>query len=313
MGCYYKIRGKNIYTEILGEDSSNVLLFIHGGPGGIGVADFIQYQGERLSKNFKVIAPEQRGVWRSEDVLQEESITLEDIIEDFEELRRKLHINKWSLLSHSFGGYLAAVYASLYPDSIECMIYESPSFDFALSERSMLNAAANELTKLGNPILAEEYFEALKNITDYKKINKLLTKAIGQLGENCNNFMWFGDDKHIIERIAVNTHDAKRLWQKSTNTRMKLLKDWRVYNDVFCELSNINKPSLLLKGKYDPITCEVQIEEFTKRACDKRVVVFDFSGHYIRIEEPDKYCEVITNYVYNKMMIPKGDKKIGNN
>lgn len=52
MGDYYKIRGKDIYTEILGEDSSPVLLFIHGGPSGIGVADFIQYQGDRLSKNF---------------------------------------------------------------------------------------------------------------------------------------------------------------------------------------------------------------------------------------------------------------------
>ena len=31
---YYKIRGKDLYTEILGENSSPVLLFIHGGPGG---------------------------------------------------------------------------------------------------------------------------------------------------------------------------------------------------------------------------------------------------------------------------------------
>jgi proline iminopeptidase len=80
MGDYYKIRGKDIYTEILGDDSSPVLLFIHGGPGGIGAADFIQYQGYRLSKNFKVIAPDQRGVWRSEAILDEEHISLEDII-----------------------------------------------------------------------------------------------------------------------------------------------------------------------------------------------------------------------------------------
>ena len=141
------------------------MLFIHGGPGGIGVADFIQYQGERLLKSFKVIAPEQRGVWRFQPILDEEHISLEDIIEDFEELRKKLHINKWSLLSHSFGGYLAVLYANLYPNSIEYMIYECPSFDLALSERSMLKEAANELVELGNPILAEEYFKALKEIT----------------------------------------------------------------------------------------------------------------------------------------------------
>lgn len=301
MGSYYKIREKNVYTEILGEDSSPSLLFIHGGPGGIGASDFIQYQGDRLSKNFKVIAPEQRGVWRSEAILDEEAISLEDIIEDFEELRKKLKINKWSLLSHSFGSYLAVLYANLYPESIECMIYECPSFSFALSERSMLKAAANELSKLGNPILAEEYFTALKDITDYKEINRFLMKALSELGENGNNFMWFGNDKHIIEKIAMTTKDGGNLWHKSTNTRTKLLKDWRVYNDVFTELSNINKPSLLIKGKYDPITCEVQTEEFINRVKDKQIAIFDFSGHYVRIEEPDKYCEVITNYLYKKM------------
>jgi proline iminopeptidase len=84
-------------------------------------------------------------------------------------------------------------------------------------------------------------------------------------------------------------------------TLILLLKDWRVYNDVFTELSNVNKPSLLIKGKYDPITCEVQIAEFMNRLPDKQVVTFDFSGHYVRIEEPDKYCEVITSYIYKKM------------
>lgn len=301
MGDYYKIREKDIYTEILGEDSSPVLLFIHGGPGGIGIADFIQYQGDRLSKNFKVIAPEQRGVWRSQAILDEEHISLEDIIEDFEELRKKLHINKWSLLSHSFGGYLAVLYANLYPDSIEYMIYECPSFDFALSERSMLNAAAKELIKLEDLTLAEDYFKALREITDYKEINRLLMKVLNELGANYNNYMWFGNDKQIIDRIAMSTNDAKNLWDKSTNTRIKLLKDWRVYNDVFTELSNVNKPSLLIKGKYDPITCEVQTAEFMNRVSDKQVVTFDFSGHYVRIEEPDRYCEVITSYIYKKM------------
>lgn len=301
MGNYYKIRGKDIYTEIMGEDSSPALLFIHGGPGGIGTADFIKYQGDRLSKKFKVIAPDQRGVWRSEGISDNEEISLEDIIEDFEELRRNLNINKWSVLSHSFGGYLAVLYANMYPNSIEYMVFECPSFNFALSERSMLKAAAKELRKLGNSELAEEYYKALREITDYKKINELLMKALGELGESCNNFMWYGNDKKIIEKIAMSTKDGGVLWAKSTKTRFKLLKDWRVYNNVFDELSKVNKPSLLIKGKYDPITCEVQTKEFMNRVQDKQVAIFDYSGHYVRIEESNKYCEVITSFIYKKI------------
>jgi len=301
MSNYYNIRGKNLYTEILGEDSAPVLLFIHGGPGGVGVADFIKYQGSRLSKNFKAIAPDQRGIWRSESILDEEDISIEDIIEDFEELRKNLHIERWSLLSHSFGGYIAVLYANLYPDSIEYMIYESPSFDFALSERSLLNAAAKELIKSGNTVLAEDYFKALRKITDYKEINRLLLKASNELGTDCNNYMWFGEDKQIINTIAITSNDSKSLWNKSTNTRIKLLNDWRVYNDVFTELSNINKPSLLIRGKYDPITCDVQAAEFLNRVSDKEVIAFDFSSNWPRSEEPEKYCEVITSYIHKKM------------
>lgn len=302
MGDYYKIRGKNIYTEILGEASLPALLFIHGGPGGIGAADFIKYQGERLARNFKVIAPDQRGVWRSEAILDKEDISIEDIIEDFEELRRRLHINKWSLLSHSFGGYIAVLYDNLYPDSIECMVYECPSFNFALSERSMLKEAANELSRLRSTTMAEKCFKVLRDSIDYVEIHKFLMKAFNELGENCNNIMWFGSDKQIIEKIARSTKDGGKLWTKSNNTRMKLLKDWRVYNnDVFSELSKVNKPSLLIKGKYDPITCEIQTEEFIKNVQDHQVVTFELSGHYVRIEEPEKYCKVITNYIQNKI------------
>jgi proline iminopeptidase len=182
------------------------------------------------------------------------------------------------------------------------MIYECPSFSFALSERSMLNATAEELRKLGESALAEEYFKALGEIADYKEINKLLMKSLGELGENCNNFMWYGNDKQIIERIAMSTKDGGNLWAKSTKTRFKLLEDWRVYNDIFSELSNVNKPSLLIKGKYDPIMCKVQTDEFKKRVVDNEVITFDYSGHYVRIEEPDKYCEVVTNYIYGKVV-----------
>ncbi|MDR3597769.1 alpha/beta hydrolase [Clostridium sp.] len=301
MNNYYKIRGKDLYTEILGEDSSPALLFIHGGPGGIGVTDFIEYQGDKLSKHFKVIAPDQRGVWRSEEILEDENIFLEDIIEDFEELRKKLNITKWSVLSHSFGGYLAVLYANVYPDSIECMIYECPSFNFALSERSMLKAAAQELIKLGNQESAGVYFKALSEINDYKEINNYLMKALNELGENCNNFMWYGKDKKIIEKIAMATKDGGKLWGNSTKTRFKLLEDWRVYKDVFNELSKVNKPSLLIKGKYDPITCEIQTSEFINKVADNEVITFNYSGHYVRIEEPERYCEVVTNYICEKV------------
>lgn len=305
MGEYYNIRGKKIYVEVLGDSQKMALLFIHGGPGGIGCEDFVKFAGGRLAENFRVIAVDQRGVWRSEGLEDDEKITLEDIIEDFEELRKQLKIEKWSLLSHSFGGYISVLYADLYPDSVEKIIYENPSFDFSLSERYMLKNAAMELIRLGKKNVGQTYLKLMYQTNNYKDTNKLLMKSLSMLGSKGNNIMWYGENKDIIENIGRQRDEERKLINKSNKTRFKLLSDGRVYNNVFEKLSKIDKPSLLIKGKSDPMTSKTEIKEFLFDEVDgnmaeRRVIRFDYSGHWARIEESEKYCKVVTDFILNQ-------------
>jgi len=34
-------------------------------------------------------------------------------------------------------------------------------------------------------------------------------KELSELGVNCSNYMWFGSDKQIIEKIAMRTDDVR--------------------------------------------------------------------------------------------------------
>lgn len=45
------------------------------------------------------------------------------MVEDIEELRRKLKIKKWIVFGQSFGGMLATQYISKYTENIEKMIF----------------------------------------------------------------------------------------------------------------------------------------------------------------------------------------------
>lgn len=56
-----------------------------------------------------------------------------------------------------------------------------------------------------------------------------------------DDFLWFGEDKFIIEKIAKASKDGGVLWKKSTSMWKKVLGDWRVYHNVFDELNNICK------------------------------------------------------------------------
>ena len=91
---------------------------------------------------------DQRGVCRSEEITEDEAFGLNDLIEDCEELRKSLQIEKWSIIGHSFGGYVALLYASIYPSSIEKIIFEGPTFDFALTSKALLQKTADLLKSM---------------------------------------------------------------------------------------------------------------------------------------------------------------------
>lgn len=88
------------------------LVILHGGPG----IDHSPYRelGQRLSPFFQVIYLDQRGSGRSE-AGSPESWNLESWAADVYHFCEALGLEKPLVLGHSFGGYVAQAYASLYP------------------------------------------------------------------------------------------------------------------------------------------------------------------------------------------------------
>lgn len=86
-GKYMDIRGKNLYVEAHGNPKSKPVLYLHGGPGE-SCYDFSFHQSERLKDFLYVIMIDQRGVCRSEEILEDEAFGLNDLIEDCEELKK---------------------------------------------------------------------------------------------------------------------------------------------------------------------------------------------------------------------------------
>lgn len=87
------------------------MLYLHGGPGA-SCLDF-HNQAQSIGKYCNVIAIDQYGVLRSDAISDAENYGMEIQIEMLERLRVQLGINKWSLLGHSYGGMLAALYATM--------------------------------------------------------------------------------------------------------------------------------------------------------------------------------------------------------
>lgn len=189
-GKFIEIRGKKTYVEIHGENNTETVLYLHGGPGE-SCYDFSYHQSKQLAKFIKLIAIDQRGVCRSELIKENEPFGLNDIIEDCESLRKQLGIESWSLIGHSFGGFLALKYAYNYPSSIKKIIFEGPTFDFKLTTIGLLEKTAVIAEQLNNKVLTEECLSlARSNKSSIELLEGYLDLSY-QLGEN---------------RMEINTH-----------------------------------------------------------------------------------------------------------
>ncbi len=148
------IRGTRLYVHLDGPSSAPALLYLHGGPG-TGSYDFEVFQQALLTRQIRLITLDQRGVLRSDPLNSEDPFSLHDLVEDCEAVRGELGLSQWFVLGHSFGGYLATCYALAYPEAVQGLIFENPTFDLGLTARSLLQAAAREFSALGDEARTE--------------------------------------------------------------------------------------------------------------------------------------------------------------
>lgn len=104
-----------IYFEECGNSNGKPALFIHGGPGGGIQPSYRQYFNP---DKYRVILVDQRGCGKSTPFAELRENTTQNLIEDFEKIRKKLNIDKWMLFGGSWGSTLGLAYAQAYPEVV---------------------------------------------------------------------------------------------------------------------------------------------------------------------------------------------------
>jgi proline iminopeptidase len=106
--------GARIYYKTLG--SGVPLLLLHGGPGA-DHSDFLPAL-QPLARRCQLVLIDERGSGRSERLKDPKGYTLNHMVKDIERVRKHLHVRKFVVLGHSFGGILAQAYATRHPNRI---------------------------------------------------------------------------------------------------------------------------------------------------------------------------------------------------
>lgn len=111
--------GHRLYFEESGTAEGLPVVVLHGGPGA-GCSE--QMRRFFDPEHYRIILYDQRGAGRSEPHAQTDSNTADALVEDLEQLRRHLNIDRWVLFGGSWGSTLALLYAQAYPGQVSAMI-----------------------------------------------------------------------------------------------------------------------------------------------------------------------------------------------
>jgi proline iminopeptidase len=287
------LNGTRLYVDDRGEHAAPALLYIHGGPG-LGCYDFMHCQGDRLTRSLRVIGVDQRGVLRSDDLHPGELISVDRLIDDFEELRGKLGIREWAILGHSAGGGYAIEYATKHPDSVTAAVFDCPCWDCDLTDRYRLPVAAKGLVELGRTEAAEVCM-ALANKATRITVQDGTLLAMQQLGDAYPDLFFIDrDNAREHNQILEDSGLTEEQWQRGSS-HVSLMT--AMYQSRLHLLAALQPPSLLLHGRRDLVTPPEVIGRFRRDVRDGSVYTFEQSSHFAYMEQSSDYSDVVGTFV----------------
>jgi proline iminopeptidase len=108
--------GHRLSYEVCGNPKGFPAIFLHGGPGAGCAPVHRQFFDPAV---YRIVLFDQRGAGRSTPYASIEHNTTWDLVDDIEQLRRQLGIERWLVFGGSWGSTLALAYASRHPE--RCM------------------------------------------------------------------------------------------------------------------------------------------------------------------------------------------------
>ncbi len=157
--------GVDLLVRIKG--SGPPCLFVHGGPG-TGCHWIEKISDGLLERHFRMIYLDQRGAERSSSP-QDGNYSMEREIEDFEQVRKELGIERWLTMGHSFGGLLQTGYALRHPEVQKGMIMLNCSLDLNASLTGNWIPKACELLGVTDP---DSFFSG--RVSTLERLQKLV-------------------------------------------------------------------------------------------------------------------------------------------
>lgn len=285
---------QNIYAKAYGSHQNPAVIFIHGGPSGNSNL-FEGTTAEKLAdKGFYVIVYDRRGEGRSTD--EKATMTFEESFGDLNQIYRTYHIDKATILGHSFGGIIATLFTNRFPDKVRSLILAGALF----SQQETYDHI------LGN---ARQFFKNDTSRLSHIRMIENLDKNSAGYRKQCFNMASEMND-FSMPRPTKESTELRNQYEKSsfnkTNIRnaespIKFYRNESQNNidtkKVLMAIKAKNVPVYAIYGKNDGIFSDKQLKDLREIVGKKDFKLLDNCSHYLFVDQQTDFID----FVFKKM------------
>jgi len=258
------------------------LLTLHGGPGA--GHDYLEPL-ERLATDRSVIFYDQLGCGKSDQPDDGSLWRIERFVAEVDKVRQALGLEQIHLLGQSWGGWLAIEYMLTHPQGVVSLILASTS--------ASLPQFVAETTRLKAELPLEIYqtLQRHEAMGDYHHPDYEAAVLEFYKRHVCRLDPW---PEPLLHTIANLNGNAVYETMNGPNEFIVIgnLKNW----DRTDRLGEISVPTLITVGRYDELT-PTCAETLHRGIPNSRLVIFEESAHLAHLEEPDKYRQVVADFM----------------
>lgn len=264
-----EVNGTTIFHTEVG--TGPALLMLHGGPG----FDHTCFRPhfDRLGDRCGVVYVDHRGNGRSGRP-PIETFTIEQAADDAVAVLDLLGIDEVVVCGHSYGGFIAQELALRHPHRLAGLVLVDTT-------PGQLGDADDPDADQGPPP-PPEFLAAMSTFP--ASDDEFAAMAPSMLPFYLHRLTW--DD--VAPVLADTIFSAEALVRG-----MQVLSDWSSVD----RLDQIDAPCLLLAGRHDIPTSWQQSARIARRIPHAELVIFEESGHFPWLEEPDRFFEVLGGWL----------------
>jgi proline iminopeptidase len=288
--------GVLIYYMAFGKGSP--LVVVHGGPG----ADHTYFLPclLPLARTHRLIFIDERGSGRSQRLQDTSQYTVENMVEDVEDVRQALNLGRISLLGHSYGGVLAEAYALKYQQNLTHLI---------------LNSTFSS-TKQMNEVLAREKAQMAPD--KLKRLNELEAAGLFGKGEAWERgrypaeyaalawgpgyfpFLYGARPDSTYDPQGQEMGTSWELYRVMWGEHGEFVIDGNLKSVEYVDrLSTIHVPTLIMAGNHDECDPSLSLEMHAKIA-GSQLVILPNSGHMNFVDQPDLWEKAVDGFLGGK-------------